>query len=52
MDGKSFMKLAKDCKLLTKSCTPADIDLTFAKVGGWVVMIKPYKCILDLGMKP
>lgn len=32
MEGKSFAKLAKDCKLLDKKVTPTDIDLIFAKV--------------------
>lgn len=32
MDGKSFAKLAKDCKIISKSCTTTDIDLIFAKV--------------------
>lgn len=32
MEGKSFAKLAKDCKLLDKKLTATDIDLIFAKV--------------------
>ena len=32
MDGKQFMKLAKDCKLLDKKLTTTDIDLIFPKV--------------------
>lgn len=32
MDGKQFMKLAKDCKLLDKKLTATDIDLIFPKV--------------------
>ena len=32
MDGKSFAKMAKDCKLIDKKLTTTDIDLTFAKV--------------------
>ena len=32
MDGKQFMKLAKDCKLLDKKLTATDIDLIFSKV--------------------
>lgn len=32
MDGKSFAKLAKDCKVISKTCTTTDIDLIFAKV--------------------
>lgn len=32
MDGKSFAKMAKDCKVISKSCTTTDIDLIFAKV--------------------
>jgi hypothetical protein len=32
MDGKSFAKLAKDCKLLDKKLTATDIDLYFAKI--------------------
>lgn len=31
MDGKTFAKLAKDCKLLDKALTATDIDLIFAK---------------------
>lgn len=32
MDGKTFAKMAKDCKILDKALTATDIDLTFAKV--------------------
>jgi hypothetical protein len=32
MDGKTFAKLAKDCKIVDKNCTATDIDLIFAKV--------------------
>ena len=32
MEGKSFAKLAKDCNLLDKSLTPADVDLIFMKI--------------------
>lgn len=32
MDGKTFSKLAKDCKIINKQCTATDIDLIFAKV--------------------
>lgn len=32
MEGKSFAKLAKDCNLLDKKLTQADVDLIFAKV--------------------
>ena len=32
MDGKTFAKLAKDCKMLDKNLTATDIDLIFAKV--------------------
>ncbi len=32
MEGKSFAKLAKDCSLLDKKLTAADVDLIFAKV--------------------
>jgi hypothetical protein len=31
MEGKSFAKLAKDCNLLDKALTAADVDLIFAK---------------------
>ena len=31
MDGKTFAKLAKDCKILDKKLTSTDIDLIFAK---------------------
>ena len=31
MDGKTFAKLAKDCKILDKKLTATDIDLIFAK---------------------
>jgi hypothetical protein len=33
MDGKTFAKLCKDCKLLDKKFTATDVDLIFAKVG-------------------
>ena len=32
MDGKTFAKVAKDCKILNKVLTSTDIDLTFAKI--------------------
>jgi len=32
MDGKTFAKLAKDCKLLDNKLTSTDIDLIFAKI--------------------
>jgi hypothetical protein len=32
MDGKTFVKLCKDCKLLNKKFTQTDADLAFAKV--------------------
>jgi hypothetical protein len=32
MDGKTFAKMAKDCKILDKALTATDIDLVFAKV--------------------
>merc|ERR1719221_2448502 len=32
MDGKTFVKLCKDCKLLDKKLTATDVDLIFAKV--------------------
>jgi hypothetical protein len=32
MDGKTFAKMAKDCKILDKNLTATDIDLVFAKV--------------------
>lgn len=31
MDGKSFIKLCKDCGLTNKQCTPTQLDLIFAK---------------------
>jgi p25-alpha len=31
MEGKNFIKLSKDCKLLSKSVTTTDIDLIFTK---------------------
>jgi len=31
MDGKTFAKMAKDCKVLNKKCTNTDIDLIFAR---------------------
>jgi len=32
MDGKTFAKLSKDCKILDKNLTATDIDLIFAKI--------------------
>lgn len=32
IDGKTFAKFAKDCKVLNKAVTTTDIDLIFAKV--------------------
>lgn len=31
MDGKTFAKMTKDCKVINKKCTNTDIDLIFAK---------------------
>ena len=31
MDGKTFAKMAKDCKVINKKCTNTDIDLIFAR---------------------
>lgn len=31
MDGKTFAKFSKDCKVINKKCTNTDIDLIFAK---------------------
>jgi len=32
MDGKTFAKMAKDTKILSKTLTATDIDLIFAKI--------------------
>lgn len=32
MDGKTFAKVAKDCKILDKNLTATDVDLIFNKV--------------------
>jgi len=32
MEGKTFAKFAKDCKVINKKCTGTDIDLIFAKI--------------------
>ena len=32
MDGKTFAKFTKDCKLINKKCTTTDVDLIFSKV--------------------
>jgi len=32
MEGKTFAKMAKDCKILDKNLTATDIDLIFAKI--------------------
>lgn len=32
MDGKTYAKVAKDCKILDKKLTSTDVDLSFAKV--------------------
>ena len=32
MDGKTLVKLAKDCHLIDKKLTSNDVDLIFAKV--------------------
>jgi len=31
MDGKTFAKVCKDCKVINKKCTTTDIDLIFAR---------------------
>jgi len=55
MEGKTFAKLCKDCKLLSKTCTMTDVDLTFAKVkpkGQRVCDYKQFKQALeDLSVK-
>lgn len=32
MDSATFTKLAKECGLVNKSCTSADVDVIFSKV--------------------
>ena len=32
MDGKTFAKFTKDCKVQSKICTATDVDLIFAMV--------------------
>ena len=32
MEGKTFAKMAKDCKILDKNLTATDMDLIFAKI--------------------
>eukprot|EP00775_Hariotina_reticulata_P007754 gene7754-7953_t len=32
MDGKAFVKMCKDCKLMSKGLTTTDVDLIFTKV--------------------
>lgn len=32
MDGKTYAKVSKDCKVLDKKLTSTDVDLSFAKV--------------------
>lgn len=32
MEGKNFLKLCRDCRLLGKALTPTDVDLIFTKV--------------------
>jgi len=32
MDGKSFAKFTKDCKIIDKKFSATDVDLLFAKV--------------------
>jgi len=34
MDGKTFAKFCKDCKLIDKKYATTDVDLLFAKVKG------------------
>ena len=42
MEGKAFIKLCKDCKLMSKALTTTDIDLIFAKVSAWgLAVAKP-----------
>ena len=38
MDSAVFTKLAKECALVSKTCTLADIDLCFSKVRPLVVV--------------
>jgi hypothetical protein len=41
LEGKNFIKLAKDTKLLSKALTTTDIDLIFAKVGSRAAALLP-----------
>eukprot|EP00873_Tetraselmis_striata_P017380 jgi/Tetstr1/437644/TSEL_026311.t1 len=51
MDSKAFAKLAKDCSLVTKQCTPTDVDLFFTKVkekGERRIDFRQFNVALDL----
>jgi len=50
MDGKTFVKACKDCRLIDKSFSPTDADLLFAKVcpkGGRRINLGQFKVALD-----
>ena len=50
MDNRELMKLCKDCKILTKKVTSADIDITFSKYkakGGRKIDYNGFKSILQ-----
>lgn len=32
MDGKTYAKVSKDCKITDKKLTSTDVDLSFAKI--------------------
>jgi len=51
MDGKTWAKFAKDCKVINKACTSTDIDLIFAKVkvgAARKIDVKQFNTALDL----
>lgn len=43
MEGKNFLKLCKDTKMMSKSLTSTDIDLIFTKVCVFVGV-----CVVDV----
>ena len=49
MDGAHFLKIIKDCKLISKGLTTTDVDLIFAKVReNWVLPGTVYRDLMPV----
>jgi hypothetical protein len=48
MDGKTFAKLAKDCKIIDKKLTATDIDLIFAKAKKRKINYQEFESLVEM----